>query len=851
LIELAGIVKVFPGHVALRAVDLTLRAGTIHALVGENGAGKSTLINILAGVHQPDAGRILLEGQPLRLHNVHDARSRGIVAVHQEVDFFPDLTVVENIALLQGFPASREAGGVSPLGVIRWPILRQRTEEALAAVGQPVSADTLAVVLTPAQRQMVEIAAAVSQAARILILDEPTSSLSDAEVRVLFEHLRRFRARGAAILYVSHRFEEIFALADEVTVLRDGARVWTGPLASTSRARLIRDMVGREVAAGQRTARKPSEPGPVRLACRGLSADDGAFMDISLEVHGGEVLGVYGLIGAGRSEWAQTVVGLRRSAAGQILVEGRPVHPSGPAFMAEQGVVYVPEDRQRQGLCRGLSVRANTVLASLRRLARFGWLSGARERQQTEATVAQLGVRLSSIEQAISTLSGGNQQKVVLGRWLNREPSVLLLDEPTRGVDVGAREEIYAILQRQVEAGKAVVLISSDLPEVMAQSDRVLVFREGRVAALCDPRTCSAEDIAHAAFPHTPEVHPGEAAGDQEPVTEPAPRHQEIREPEPSSVENAWWRALAEAVRAREMALLLVIVVFFGLLQLLTGRFLQPENARNLLTDAALLTFCAVGAALVLLAGGLDISLGSLMALSAGVAGRLWEQGWPLPLALTVAVGVGAAGGALNAGLTLVGRVHPIVVTLGTLSVYRGLTLGWLQQDVQIAGYRRDWLVEPVLGVPLVVWLALLSLVLAWWALGNTVLGRHLMALGSNPTAAQRVSISRARIWIAAFTIQGALVGLAGLLYLARSGQLQPTSHEERTLEAIAAAVVGGVAITGGRGSVWGVALGCLFLVALGPACIFLHIDSHWQQTLVGSVMVAAVLFSQIGRGKG
>jgi rhamnose transport system permease protein len=251
----------------------------------------------------------------------------------------------------------------------------------------------------------------------------------------------------------------------------------------------------------------------------------------------------------------------------------------------------------------------------------------------------------------------------------------------------------------------------------------------------------------------------------------------------------------------------------------------------------------------VLLAGGLDISLGSLMALSAGVAGRLWEQGWPLPLALAVAVGVGAAGGAVNAGLTLVGRVHPIVVTLGTLSIYRGLTLAWLQQNVQIPGERRDWLVEPVLGVPLVVWLALVSLVLAWWVLANTVLGRHLMALGSNPTAAQRASISRARIWMAAFTIQGALVGLAGLLYLADSGQLQPTSHEERTLEAIAAAVVGGVAITGGRGSVWGVALGCLFLVALGPACIFLHIDSHWQQTLVGSVMVVAVLLSRKRRG--
>jgi rhamnose transport system permease protein len=296
--------------------------------------------------------------------------------------------------------------------------------------------------------------------------------------------------------------------------------------------------------------------------------------------------------------------------------------------------------------------------------------------------------------------------------------------------------------------------------------------------------------------------------------------------------------------------LALFVAVFFLTLHLLTGRFLQADSVRSLLTEASLLGFCALGAMLVLLAGGLDISLGSLLALSAGVSGRLWEQGHPLWLVLTVAVAVGTAGGAINAGLSLFGRVHPIVVTLGTLSAYRGLTLWWLGQDVQIAGPRRDWLAASVAGLPLIAWLGLTLLLLAWLGLNWTVPGRQLYALGSNPAAAHRAGIERAKVWLGAFSLQGALIGLAGVLYLARSGGLQPTSHEDKTLEAIAAAVVGGVAITGGRGSVWGVAVGCLFLVSLGPACIFLGISPHWQQSLVGAVLIVAVLLDALGRGR-
>ncbi len=584
-------------------------------------------------------------------------------------------------------------------------------------------------------------------------------------------------------------------------------------------------MVGRAI--GATVARSPGKPGPVRLACHSLTAADGRFRDVTLDVHGGEILGLYGLVGAGRSEWAQAVFGLHGLASGEVRIDGYMVSPKSPGQMARHGVAYVPEDRLRQGLCRGLSVRINAVLASLRRLSSRGWLPLSREVRRAEAITTQLAVRCSSLEQPAGTLSGGNQQKVVLGRWLDRDPAVLILDEPTRGVDVGAREEIYALVRRQAGAGRAVVLISSDLPEVMTQSDRIGIFREGRLVAIHRAGTISPEDVAAMAFPTAASGREAQA------ITERIHAHHRV----------------IQFLR-QGGGLALFVAVFFVSLHLLTGRFLQSDSVRSLVTDAALLGFCAIGAMLVLLAGGLDISLGALMALSAGVAGQLWERGTPLPAVLLVAAAVGAAGGAVNALLSVVGRVHPIVITLGTMSAYRGLTLWWLGQDVQIEGARRDWIVVSLAGLPLVAWLGLVLLVLAWMALNFTVAGRELYALGSNPAAAHRVGIEQARVWLVAFALQGALVGLAGVLYLARSGALQPTSFEDKTLEAIAAAVVGGVAVTGGRGSVWGVALGCLFLASLANAFIFLGISPHWQQTLVGTVLLAAVLIDALGRGR-
>jgi ABC-type sugar transport system ATPase subunit/ribose/xylose/arabinose/galactoside ABC-type transport system permease subunit len=816
----AGLAKSFPGVRALAGVDLTLHPGRILALLGENGAGKSTLIHLLTGSLHPDAGSITLDGHPVHFASAAAARRQGIAVVHQEGDLFPDLSVAENLGLEQGLPAH--------WGFVAHAELLRRTRAALADLGVSLDPFTPASSLTPGQRQLVGIAAALALRPRVLILDEPTSSLSAAETQRLFERLRELRDAGGAILYVSHRLEEVATLADEATVLRDGAVVWSGPLAGVHRDALIRHMVGREV----QVITRPDAPlGSVLLRCEGLTAADGSFRAVSLDVRAGEVLGLYGLVGAGRTEWAQGILGLRPLAAGTVHLRDLPVTPDGPGLMVHRGLAYLPEDRLRQGLCRGLSIRFNVALASLRDWAIGLVTLAARERARTTERCQQLHVKMVSVEQEAGTLSGGNQQKVVLARWLERDPAVLILDEPTRGVDVGARAEVYAMIGELTRQGRAVVLISSDLPEVLALSHRIGVFREGMLVGVQPVAECTPETLAVAALPP--------ASGDREVAGHTAPAR---RTGYLTVAARPGTRFPREALLAA-LVLLLMVALQFG------GFFFDLTNLVDLATETSLLALCALAASLVLLAGGLDISLGAIMVLAGAVAGRLWQTGWPPLVAVAVAIGIGATAGVLNATLTLVGRVHPIVITLGTMSLYRGAAVWWLhEQDVLISGQDRSLFTTPVLGLSPVVWLAgIVALALALF-LARTVPGRHLVALGSNPVAARRIGLSRARTWLLAFGLQGALLGLAALCYLGRSGGLQQVGHEDRTLEALAAAVVGGVAVTGGRGRVVGVLLGCLFLLLLGPLCQAFAIPTIWRQTLVGGVLLTAVLLDALSR---
>jgi ABC-type sugar transport system ATPase subunit/ribose/xylose/arabinose/galactoside ABC-type transport system permease subunit len=825
LLELVQVTKRFPGVLALDQVDFDLRPGEVHALVGENGAGKSTLIQIISGVLVPDAGKLVLSGRPARLAGPVVARKQGIAAVHQEADLFEALSVAENIAIARGLPTGR-------FGRVRWRRVRANSRAAVATLGlgREIDVRRPAAQLSVAERHLIQAAAAVAARPRILVLDEPTAAFGEVEAEWLFDQIRRLQQSGVGIIYISHRHEEVFRLADRITVLRDGRRVWTGAAADTDRAGLVRAMVGRDLSASQR-ARPPAPPRPrsrtPRLRIRDFTDAERQFEAIDIDLQAGEIVGLYGLIGAGRSEWARALFGLRQ-ARGQVEIDGYPHTSMTPREAVGVGIAYLPEDRLRQGICPGLSVRANMVLNDPGQTALGPLTFAAAEAYLTRQQVAALGVRLRDIAQPIRELSGGNQQKVVLGRWLLTEPKILLLDEPTRGVDVAAKGEIHRLIRELADRGCAIVLISSELPEVIAHSDRIAVFRAGRLAGVFDGNTVSPEVLAAAALP--------------------GPKRSRSKPPRQA---NRSRRRLRWPFRGSAAGLLVVLAVLSALLAATTsGRFQTAANLRGVVESAATLTILALGSAVVIIAGGIDISIGSLLALAAGVGGLVMSQvdgpAQSVPLGILAALATGAAGGMLNASVALLGRVHPIIVTLGTLTIYRGLlisltgghVLGGLPLEFRRLATGRVARLQVEGSVVLMVAVALV--VHVW--LTQTRSGRHLYALGGNPRAARMVGIARSRVWLSAFAAGGLCAGLAGLVELAQNGSMQSGMGTGAELRAIAAAVLGGTAIAGGRGGVLGVLLGSLLLGLIQNALVLWEVSRYRYDLVIGGLLVAAVL---------
>ncbi|MER7441476.1 sugar ABC transporter ATP-binding protein [Micromonospora avicenniae] len=470
LLVLDGVTKSFGAVAALRGVHLALHPGEAHALVGENGAGKSTLVKTLAGAHTPDTGRMALDGRPLELRGPADARAAGIAVIYQEPTLFPDLSVAENIFM-----------GRQPLRGLRridTTAMNRDAERLFERLGVRIDPTRPARGLSIADQQLVEIAKALSFDARILVMDEPTAALSGVEVERLFGVARSLCERGAAVLFISHRFDEVFDLCQRITVLRDGAWVSTDRTADLTVDEVVRRMVGRDV-----SSLYPKQDAPVRdalLEVSGLSRA-GVFSDVSFTVRGGEIVALAGLVGAGRSEVARAVFGVDRYDAGEVRVAGRPLPPGSPRRAIAAGLALVPEDRRQQGLVMELSVERNATLARRRALSRLGLLIGGAERAEAQRWTRRLQVKASRLTAPVATLSGGNQQKVVLAKWLATEPRVLIIDEPTRGIDVGTKAEVHRLLSELANEGLAILMISSELPEVLGMADRVLVMHEGRV----------------------------------------------------------------------------------------------------------------------------------------------------------------------------------------------------------------------------------------------------------------------------------------------------------------------------------------------------------------------------------
>ena len=474
LLEVTAVSKHFEGVQALKSVSFELRPGEVHALVGENGAGKSTLIKIITGAEKADSGTLRVDGHTVAHNSPAVAHSLGIAAVYQQPALFPDLTVAENIAF------ALESAGVWRR--IDWGARDQLARELLDRAGTDLSPRRLVHTLSMPEQQIVEIAKALGAEAKIVIMDEPTASLSDREVESLFGVIALLRGQGVGIIYISHRLEEISAIADRVTVLRDGHTIATREMKDVDRAELIRLMVGRELSAV--FPKREVAIGEVALAVRGLGSAAAGVSDISFEVRRGEILGLAGLVGSGRTQVAETLFGLTPADAGEIRLNGEAVRIASPADAIRRGIGYVPEDRRQHGVVLEMPITANCSLANLAAVSRGGLISGERERALAEGYIGQLRVKTASPYAEAGSLSGGNQQKVALARWLAIRPTVLILDEPTQGVDVGSKSEIHKLMCDLAEAGMAILMISSELPEILGMSDRIAVMHAGRIAGI-------------------------------------------------------------------------------------------------------------------------------------------------------------------------------------------------------------------------------------------------------------------------------------------------------------------------------------------------------------------------------
>ena len=493
LLKAHHITKSYAGVQALKSASFELRAGEVHALIGENGAGKSTLIKIITGAVEADSGELFLNEQRITANSPQHARTLGIAAIYQQPALFPELTVAENIA----FGLEKN----SLWSRIDWRGRRQRAETLLAQVGAKISPDALAGELSMPEQQLVEIARALGAEAKVLIMDEPTASLSEEDASNLFHVIRELRGRGVGIIYISHRLEELPLIADRVTVLRDGSTIETRAMNEVDRQELIRLMVGRELSAV--FPKRAVDIGAVVLELRNVSSQATGVRDVSLTIRAGEIVGLAGLVGAGRTELARTLFGLTPADAGEILLNGERITINSPTAAIQHGIAYVPEDRRRHGVVLDLPISHNITLATLDRLANFGALNFQRERELAVEYVNRFAVKTPTTFAPVATLSGGNQQKVALSRWLATEPRVLILDEPTQGIDVGAKSEIHSLMCDLAARGIAILMISSELPEVLGMSDRIAVMHAGTIVDVLQRDEATQQNVLSLALGHS------------------------------------------------------------------------------------------------------------------------------------------------------------------------------------------------------------------------------------------------------------------------------------------------------------------------------------------------------------
>ncbi|MBV9672028.1 MAG: ATP-binding cassette domain-containing protein, partial [Verrucomicrobia bacterium] len=747
--ELRSVSKSFGGTLALDDVSIDLRSGEVLALLGENGAGKSTCVKLFAGVYRPDRGQIFLEGRRLQLSSPVEAQRQGIAVMHQHPGLFDDLSIAENIFIGRLLK--------NRWGILDHPRMREEAARLLEVVGLSADPSTLLGRLHTSERQLAEIAKALAIEARVLIMDEPTAALSEREVERLFGVVSQLRARRVAMMFVSHRMEEIYRVADRVAVLRDGRLVTVRPVTDLPKDQAVQLMVGR--ALSNLYPPLGSELGKTLLKVEKLTHSS-EFNDVSFTVRAGEILGFGGLIGSGRTEVARVLFGVDLAASGTVSIDGRSVRFHSPADAMKAGIAYVSEDRISQSLIMDFGILANASLPVIDRATRLGIIQSKQELNLVKPHLDRMRLRFRSFEQPVSTLSGGNQQKVVLSKWLAAGPRIIIFDEPTQGIDVQTKAEVHAMIADLARNGIAIILISSELPELISMCHRVLVFREGEVTARFEREQLSQERIMYAAT--------GTIAGLTD-SSSPLDYGGELSAARPADgfikPANADSRFRSFLVR-RELGLFVAVSALLVPISALNPRMLSAGNLRALSMDAALLSIVAVGQMLVLITRNIDLSVASIIGLAAYLSADTLRShpDLSISIAFAVAFGVGLACGLLNGLIVTFGRVPAIVVTLGTLALFRGLDSliahGKQISADQVPGAWLDLTSRSLLGVPGIVLLAAGVLVAIGFALRYISFGRELFAIGSNPNGAKLVGINAKTRVLGAFACGGLLAGL-------------------------------------------------------------------------------------------
>lgn len=861
ILEMKNIEKGFPGVKALNGVSFDLRAGEIHALLGENGSGKSTLIKILSGIYEADAGEIYLDGNPVEITNSAAIQKLGVATVHQEINLIPNMDAASNM-YLNWEPIKHH--------LIDFKKMYADAREVLERIGFDIDPRRMANLLSVAEMQLLEIAKSMSKKMRVLVLDEPTASLPAHEVEFLFNILKKLRDEGIGIIYVSHRLEEIELLADRVTIIRDGNHIVTCDKKDITIAEIIKSMVGREVHAMARDCDIVSEE--VILHVENLTHGE-LYENITFDLKKGEILGIAGLVGSGRTELSNTLGGGLKPTCGNVKLMGREIRLNTPCNALSNGIALLPSERKIEGVSTLMSVRDNIIVSSMRHFSVGGLFTNRAADKFAGEYVEKLQIKTPSLRQKVGNLSGGNQQKVVLGKVLAHGSDILVFDEPTRGIDVGTRREIYTLISELSKQGKSIILSSSDLSELMQNCDRIITMYRGQVIDEFINDGLSMSELLRSVLGQPPDAASDDGvddyldksieAAEAQRAAPPSGEHRAAEPRQQSLVKTAKEKAKLDAAKAEaqkrkkrnqiffnvllwSVPIFTVLMILFFALQ--TDKFLAVRNLQNFSKQFGVLMIIACGQALALITRGIDMSIGAMMAWTSMVLAGVTVATGSFTLGLLAAIVAVLLFGVFN-GVIIGGLgADAFIITLGMMYVCRGLAL--MANEGQPFTGLPSWFAVlskgDIAGVPFIFLYAVIIAVLFQIVLTRTRAGRHITALGGNREGAIFSGVNVNLRVGTAYLLSACLAGMAGLIMASRMFSGQPNMGMSAHLEAITAAILGGISLAGGRGDIAGVVVGAVLLTTINNGMNLTGVATYTQDTVLGMVLIFALILDRM-----